>query len=144
MEPRPAPHTQNLADPRIFDTYRTTTKSGGFAASSCEVLRGRESGRRVSNPRPSAWEAETGRPVPADTGNFAVRKRREQYESGQEGCPRQLPETAVVRTVARSRFRPTRPVTWLLDDPSESQCSPVHPPARDRSLLVRQVVAERP
>src|SRR5579885_1172818 len=47
-------------------------------------------------------------------------------------------------TVARSRFRPKRPVTWRLDDPSEPNCTSVHPTAGDRSILVRQVVAERP
>src|SRR6201981_3689122 len=58
MQPRPPPHAQNLADPRMFDSYRTTAKGAPFAASFCEVLRGRESGKRVSNPRPSAWEAD--------------------------------------------------------------------------------------
>jgi hypothetical protein len=49
-------HKQNLARPRMFDDYRTISQSNEFAASSCEFVRGRESGRRVSNPRPSAWK----------------------------------------------------------------------------------------
>src|SRR2546423_2980815 len=58
MRPRPRPHIQNLADLRMFDIHRTTAKKWLYAASFCEVLRGRESGRRGSNPRPSAWEAD--------------------------------------------------------------------------------------
>src|SRR2546423_4673251 len=58
MRPRPRPHIQNLADLRMFDIHRTTAKKWLYAASFCEVLRGRESGERGSNPRPSAWEAD--------------------------------------------------------------------------------------
>ena len=77
MEPRPPPHTQNPADPRMFDAYRTTAQNAPFAASFCEVLRGGESGRRVSNPRPSAWEADALptelRPqVPGDASDRAI------------------------------------------------------------------------
>jgi hypothetical protein len=45
--------------------------------------------------------------------------------------------------VARSRSRATRPVTSHLDDPSEPQRSSLHSPARHRSVLVREVVAQR-
>jgi hypothetical protein len=43
----------------MFDGHRTIAKKGDYAASSCDLLRGDESGRRVSNPRPSAWEADS-------------------------------------------------------------------------------------
>jgi hypothetical protein len=55
MRPRPP---QNPAQSRMFDAHQTTAKSGSFAASFREVVRRDESGRRVSNPRPSAWEAD--------------------------------------------------------------------------------------
>jgi hypothetical protein len=58
MEPRPPLDMRNVAVPRMFDTHRTIAKSDRFAASLCEPLRGGESGRRGSNPRPSAWEAD--------------------------------------------------------------------------------------
>jgi hypothetical protein len=48
---------QNTAAPRIFDVNRTTAKNAAFEAIFCDTLRDDKSGRRVSNPRPSAWEA---------------------------------------------------------------------------------------
>jgi hypothetical protein len=57
----------------MFDDHRTIGQSQAFAANSCEVVRADESGRRVSNPRPSAWEADVRCPVPVDTGDSLVR-----------------------------------------------------------------------
>jgi hypothetical protein len=86
------------------------------------------SGRRVSNPRPSAWEAGDRHLVPVDTGDCDPLNRRKCSESDEEGRRGPLPEIAIVRTVACSRFRPTRPVTCV-DGHSEPQLATLHSPA---------------
>src|SRR3954449_12845441 len=66
------------ARPRLL---RPSERITAIAARKCETLRGPESGRRVSNPRPSAWEstarsAPTTRPASAHPSSFDTKPVR--------------------------------------------------------------------
>jgi len=108
------------AERRISAHVRRPSKygrKGVIAAGFCEAMRGSESGRRVSNPRPSAWEPKTGVSCPYLRAIQVVRKGLICGRSDQEGCPGPLPGRAAARTVARSEAPSGATCKLLLDVP---------------------------
>ena len=111
MEPRPPPHTQNVAAPRMFDVNRTNVKKCSICGEFLRTpLRDGESGRRVSNPRPSAWEADA---LPTE-----LRPRWGRSEAPRKGrWPRRRPDRPPIPVTRRERVRD-----------GHSRCKPANTP----------------